>query len=181
MPRKGQSYCPLRGFSIFMRLPFLLIRHCQATCRFAVAMEDVARYLPWLLLPHKALPLGFPFATDAIAVGCLSMPFRLIVGRSLSSGEAPFASGRGHFPVALAPFLFWMQRASVVGRLNVCLPAVAMTGGQRCSGGKDGLHCSICCIPTLVVCLVFSESRCRSHLFFRCEFSVMLRCPLSIL
>ena len=37
-----------------------------------------------------------------------------------------FVSGRVHFPVALAPFLFWMQRSSVVGRLDVRLPAVAI-------------------------------------------------------
>ena len=127
MPRKGQSNCPLRGFPIFLCVcrsrSFAM---CQATCRFALTMEADACPPSLASLPHKALPLGFLLATDAIEVGCLSMQFCLIVGRSLSSCEAPFASGRGHFPVVLAPFLFWMQRSSVVGRLNVRLPAVAM-------------------------------------------------------
>ena len=153
---------------------------CQATCA-----------LPWrwrLLLatlgfcfPHKALPLGFLLVTDAIAVGCLSMPFRLIFGRSLSSGEAPFASGRGHFPVVLAPFLFWMQRSSVVGRLNVRLPAVAMMVVNIAAEVRTDSIVRYAVSRRLLFCLVFFESRCRSHLFFRCEFSVMLRCPLSIL
>ena len=54
------------------------------------------------------------------------MPFTLIVGRSHLLCKVPFVSCRIHFSVVLAPFLFWMHRSSVVGRLNVCLPAVAM-------------------------------------------------------
>ena len=143
-------------------------------------MDTIAR-LSWLLLPHKALPLGFTLATDAIAVGCLSMQVCLIVGRSLWIGGASFVSGRVHFSVVLAPFLFWMQKSSVVGRLNVCLPAVAMMVVNVAAEARTDCIVRYAASRRLLFCLVFFESRCRSHLFFRCEFSVMLRCPKCIL
>ena len=153
---------------------------CQASCHFALPMDTIAR-LSWLLLPHKALPLGFTFATDAIAVGCLSMPFTLIVGRSHLLCKVPFVSCRIHFSVVLAPFLFWMQRSSVVGRLYVCLPAVAIIVVNGAAVVRTDCIVRYATSRRMLFYLVFFESRCRSHLFFQCEFSVMLRCPKCIL
>ncbi len=122
---KDKSSCPLRGFSVFMRLPFSLIRCVPSgllLCRgdggydspslASVSSSDSAS---WISVGNRCYSGWMP-----------SMLVSLIVGRSQWVGEAPFISGRVHFPVVPAPFLFWMPRSSVVGRLNVCLSAVAM-------------------------------------------------------
>ena len=159
-----------------------VLAHSPLVKRLALCRGDGGCCSPSLVSTFLQSPaIEFSLTTDAIAVGCLSMQVCLIVGRSLLLGEASFASGRVHSSVALAHFLFWMQRSSVVGRLNVCLPAVAMMVVNGAAVVRADSIVRYATSRRLLFCLVFFESRCRSHLFFRCEFSVMLRCPLSIL